>query len=124
RGRRGEKKRHTPVARNRISWELRSAGLNRWVTYEQEEFYLSYSAVGAEGFGVDVAGTDCRVTGGVVEDVAAAGCDVTGACVSAMRRLLSRLRCLVTKVLITCAASLAELLPQFPCSQRTATKIS
>src|SRR5438067_819429 len=59
-----------------------------------------------------------------MEEVGAAGWDVTGGCISAMRRLLSRLRCLVTNVLITCAASLAELLPQFPCSQRTATTIS
>ncbi len=45
--------------------------------------------------------------------------------VSAMRRLLSRLRCLVTKALMTCAATGAEAsAPQPPCSHSTATTMS
>src|SRR5438045_6734401 len=69
-----------------------------------------YSALGIDGF--------------VVEDVAGAGWVLGAGGVSAMRRLLSCFRCLVTKALITCAASFAELLPQFPCSHRTATTMS
>ena len=80
-----------------------------------------YSAVGVGGFGVEDA---VGVEGFGVEDVAGAGWVMGGGAVSAMRRLLSRLRCLVTKVLMTCAASLAELLPQFPCSHSTATTMS
>src|ERR1700677_5176119 len=69
---------------------------------------LSYSAVGVIG------------VGGLV----GVGSGLAGWGVSAMRRLLLRLRCFSTKVLMTCAASLAELLPQFPFSHRTATTIS
>ena len=62
--------------------------------------------------------------GDFVVAVVGAGWGVAGGGVSAMRRLLSRLRCFSRKVLMTCAASLAELLPQFPFSQRTATTMS
>src|SRR5579871_5264106 len=43
---------------------------------------------------------------------------------AAMRRLFASLRCLVTKALITCAATGAEPAPHPPCSHRTATTMS
>src|SRR6266436_5034928 len=68
---------------------------------------LSYSssAVGVGDFVVAVVGAGCGM--------------------AAMRRLLSRLRCLVTKALMTFAATGAEAsAPQPPCSHSTATTMS
>src|ERR1700755_2768837 len=66
----------------------------------------SYSALGTVGVAL-----------AVVSGLAGSG-------VVAMRMLLSRLRCLLTKASMIWEASLAELLPQLPCSQSTATTMS
>ena len=57
----------------------------------------NYSVLGADGFASeDAGGVAFGLAGGAF----------------AIRILLSRLRCFVTKALMTCAANLAELLPQ------------
>src|SRR5665213_4264801 len=57
------------------------------------------------------------------DGVVASGLVTTGT-VASSRTFPARLRCLLTKASITCAASLAELLPQLPCSHKTATTMS